>query len=138
METLNKLLEVIDSNSKDMPEGVYLQLMNLLKEQHTELKENKDNEIKELTEFTEIQQRIMNKQRTENKQLKQQIKDKDCEILYEKKKNNALIQHLGGNIEFNKSLNEFKEDKAFKEYFPHLSKNDKNSKRIDVMNKMKQ
>jgi hypothetical protein len=47
METLNKLLEVIDSNSQDMPEGVYLQLMNLLKEQHKELNNNKNVVINE-------------------------------------------------------------------------------------------
>jgi hypothetical protein len=47
METLNKLLEVIDNNSQDMPEGVYLQLMNLLKEQHKELNNNKNVVINE-------------------------------------------------------------------------------------------
>ena len=47
METLNKLLEVIDNNSQDMPEGVYLQLMNLLKEQHTELNNKKNVVINE-------------------------------------------------------------------------------------------
>ncbi len=141
METLNKLLEVIDNNSQDMPEGVYLQLMNLLRDQHKELKD-KDNEIKEeikeLNEFSDQNIRIWKKLREENTKLKEQIIEKDYEILYEKKKNKALIKHIGGNIEFNKPLKEFIEDEEFKKYYPHLTKKDKTKKRVKFINLEKQ
>ena len=58
METLNKLLEVIDNNSQDMPEGVYLQLMNLLKEQHTELNNKKNVVINEPAPVQQVQEPV--------------------------------------------------------------------------------
>ena len=40
----NKILEVLDNNSKDIPEGVYLQLCNLLKKFKIEEKIEEKNE----------------------------------------------------------------------------------------------
>jgi len=40
MEAFNKIFNVIEDNSQQIPEGVYLQLMNLLKDQHKELNNN--------------------------------------------------------------------------------------------------
>ena len=81
METLNKLLEVIDNNSQDMPEGVYLQLMNLLKEQHTELNNTKNVVINEPVQ--QVQEPV------------QQIEEPEPEVVEEINDNERIkVKHL--------------------------------------------
>ena len=108
MDTFNKIFEVIDDNGQKMPEFVYLELMNLLKVHHKEIKESateqlllKDEKIKELEIISLELMKTINRGH-------EIIKEKDLEIIYEKKKTNALIRHIGGGVQFNKSYMKYK------------------------------
>jgi len=54
ISTSTKLMSLLDENKEEIPDGVYLQMANLLKEQHTEEEEKKEERKSEYV-FVEIE-----------------------------------------------------------------------------------
>jgi hypothetical protein len=91
METFNKIFEIIDENAEQIPNGLYLSLMNLLKDHHKEINEN---DTEKLNHQINILKGLVKEFCDDTHRLEEEKKDLIAELMYEKKKTNKLIKHI--------------------------------------------